>query len=144
MGWKAKITLPLDIEKVDVLGTRQKGKEFIIRVQSQEKTTRCGLCGQEINCNYGKGAKIRLRHLPILGMETYMEIEPKRGQCNKCQYRPTTTQTVSWYVQKSPHTKAYDEHLVKQLIGSTVSDVSKKENVGYDAVLGALKREVPE
>ena len=25
-----------------------------------------------------------------------------------------------------------------------MSDVSKKENVGYDAVLGALKREVPE
>ncbi len=32
---------------------------------------------------------------------------------------------------------------MKQLIGSTVEDVSLKEEVGYDAVLGTLKRRVP-
>ena len=31
---------------------------------------------------------------------------------------------------------------MKQLIGSCVSDVSLKEKVGYDAVLGALQRRV--
>lgn len=31
---------------------------------------------------------------------------------------------------------------MKQLIGSTVADVSRKEKVGYDAVLGALERQV--
>ncbi len=31
---------------------------------------------------------------------------------------------------------------MKQLIGSTVADVSLKEKVGYDAVLGALQRQV--
>jgi hypothetical protein len=31
---------------------------------------------------------------------------------------------------------------MKQLIGSCVSDVSLKEKVGYDAILGALKRQV--
>ncbi|MEZ4644323.1 MAG: hypothetical protein R3E31_16590 [Chloroflexota bacterium] len=31
---------------------------------------------------------------------------------------------------------------MKQLIGSTVADVSLKENLGYDAVLGALERQV--
>ncbi len=41
---------------------------------------------------------------------------------------------------KSPQTKAYDHHLMLQLIGSTVEDVSRKEDVGYDAVEGAIKR----
>ena len=31
---------------------------------------------------------------------------------------------------------------MKQLIGSTVADVSLKENIGYDAVLGVLERQV--
>ena len=31
---------------------------------------------------------------------------------------------------------------MKQLISSTVADVSLKENIGYDAVLGALERQV--
>jgi transposase len=55
---------------------------------------------------------------------------------------PTTTQTLKWYDQRSPHTKAYDQHLMKQLVGSTVADVSLKENLGYDAVVGALERQV--
>jgi hypothetical protein len=31
---------------------------------------------------------------------------------------------------------------MKLLIGSTVADVSLKENIGYDAVVGALQRQV--
>ncbi|MBV7330866.1 transposase [Chloroflexi bacterium TSY] len=47
---------------------------------------------------------------------------------------------MSWYEQRSPHTQAYDEYLVMQLINSTIEDVSLKEEVGYDAVVGALNR----
>jgi transposase len=47
---------------------------------------------------------------------------------------------LDWYEPKSPHTKAYDQHLMVQLISSTVEDVSRKEDVGYDAVEGAIGR----
>jgi transposase len=57
-------------------------------------------------------------------------------------HNPTTTQELNWYEQRSPHTKSYDQYLMKQLISSTVADVSLKENVGYDAILGALQRQV--
>lgn len=139
----AKISFPLDIHQVDVLGTEQKedGK-FIIRVESRIETTKCGVCQQEIICKYGHGQTIELRHLPILGQETYIAIRARRGQCPTCVNKPTTTQTLDWYEQRSPHTKAYDRHLMKLLIGSTVADVSLKENLGYDAVLGALERQV--
>ena len=139
----AKISLPLDIPQVDVLATKQtRDGKFIITVESRRETTKCGVCKQEIICNYGAGQAVRLRHLPILGQETHIVIRPKRAQCPTCQHRPTTTQTLKWYEQRSPHTKAYDRYLMKLLIGSTVADVSLKETLGYDAVLGALERQV--
>jgi transposase len=51
-----------------------------------------------------------------------------------------TTQKLDWYEIKSPHTKAYDRHLMLQLVNSTVEDVRRKEQVGYDAVEGAIAR----
>jgi len=139
----AKISFPLDIPQVDVLATEQtQDGKFIITVESRRETTKCGVCQQEIVCNYGHGQTVRLRHLPILGQETYIEIRPRRAQCPTCLPNPTTTQTLPWYDQRSPHTKAYEQYLMKQLIGSTVADVSRKENLGYDAVLGALERQI--
>lgn len=139
----AKISLPLDIPQVDVLATKQtRDNKFIITVESRRETTKCGVCKTTIPCNYGHGQEVRLRHLPILGQETYIMIRPRRAQCPTCVHNPTTTQQLSWYEQRSPHTKAYDRYLMKQLIGSTVTDVSLKENIGYDAVLGALDRQV--
>jgi transposase len=141
----AKISFPLDIPQVDVLATKHtQDNKFIITVESRRETTKCGVCHQEIACNYGHGQVVRLRHLPILGQETTIEIRPRRAQCPTCLHNPTTTQTVTWYDQRSPHTKAYDRYLMKLLIGSTVADVSLKENLGYDAVVGALERQVEE
>lgn len=139
----AQISLPLDIPEVDVLTMQQtQDRKFIITVESRQEITKCGVCQTEIPCNYGHGQKVRLRHLPILGQETIIVIRPRRGQCPTCLHNPTTTQVLDWYEQRSPHTKAYDRYLMKQLIGSTVADVSLKENLGYDAVLGALERQV--
>lgn len=139
----AQIRLPLDIPHVDVLGTKQtRDGQIYITVESRKETTRCGICKQEIPCNYGIGEKVTLRHLPILGQETYIIIQPRRAQCPTCLHKPTTTQKLVWYEQRSPHTKAYDKYLMKQLVGSSVKDISLKEKVGYDAVLGALQRQV--
>lgn len=137
----AAITIPLDIAEVEVLSTEITAeKHLLIRVASTQKTTACGVCGRQIPCTFGHGQEIRLRHLPVLGLETYILLRPKRGQCLTCHCDPTTTQVVSWYEQRSPHTRAYDEYLLKQLINSTIEDVSLKEQVGYDAVVGALNR----
>lgn len=139
----SELRVPLDIPDVEVLGTEitTDGK-VVIEVESQVETTKCGICGQEIDCNYGHGQEIELRHLSVLGKETYIRIRPRRGQCQACLYEPTTTQVLGWYEQRSPHTKAYDEYLLKQLVNSTIEDVSLKENIGYDAIVGALDRQI--
>jgi len=139
----AELKIPLDIPEVEILATEiTDDGRIIVQVESTLETTQCGICGQEIACRYGHGQERILRHLPVLNMTTYIKIRPQRGQCRDCEYEPTTTQVLEWYEERSPHTKAYDEWLMKQLVNTTIEDVSMRENIGYDAVLGALDRQI--
>jgi transposase len=140
----AQITIPLDIPDIEVIDVaRNQAGNWLLTVTTQSNTTVCGVCLQTIACKHGCGRTLTLRHLPILGEATYIRIAPKRAKCPTCANSPTTTQTVTWYEAHSPHTKAYDAYLMLQLKGSTVMDVSQMEAVGYDAIVGALKRQVP-
>ncbi len=128
-----------DIEVVKVILNRE--QQFIITVASTKKEISCHGCGKPTE-PYGKGRTIQLRHLPILGKETYIEITPPRGRCSNCKDNVTTTQQASWYDRKSPHTKAYEKHILLSLINSTLSDVSIKENLGYQAIQAIIDRQV--
>lgn len=142
MGLKshATISLPLDIAHVDVLSVEMNEHgDYIITVESTQTGTICQHCGRKITKPNGHGRWIELRHLPILGHRVYIRLRPKRYECPHCDGK-TTTQRLDWYETKSPHTKAYDQHLMLQLVNSTVEDVSHKEDVGYDAVEGAIER----
>jgi transposase len=137
---RATISLPLDIPHVDVLSVEMNEQgDYIITVESTQIDTICQHCGGKITKSNGHGRWIELRHLPILGHRVYIRLRPKRYECPHCDGK-TTTQTLDWYETKSPHTKAYDQHLMLQLVNSTVEDVSRKEDVGYDAVEGAIER----
>ncbi len=139
----AELKIPLDIPEVEILATEiTDDGRIIVQVESTLDTTRCGICGQEIACRYGHGQERTLRHLSVLNMTTYIKIRPQRGQCRDCETEPTTTQVLEWYEERSPHTKAYDQWLMKQLVNTTIEDVSMRENIGYDAVLGALDRQI--
>jgi transposase len=83
-----------------------------------------------------------LRYLLILGRPVYLRIRPKRFRCPFCDDHPTTTQTLDWYDPNALHTIAYERHLIVQLINSTLTDVTEKEDVSYDALLGILDRTI--
>ena len=53
---------------------------------------------------------------------------------------PTTTQQLSWYSAKSPHTKAYEKYILLQLVHATIEDVSIKEGLGAKAIEGIVER----
>jgi transposase len=143
MSKKSQISFPLDIPNVRVLKTEMnKRGDYIITVESTKYDTNCRGCGREISHSHGHGRWITLRHLSILGRVVWIRIRPKRFECPYCDNHPTTTQQLDWYDTKSPHTRAYDDYLLKCLINSTVEDVSHKEHVGYDAVEGVIARRV--
>jgi transposase len=134
------ITLPLDIPEVEVISVEiNEQGDHIVTVESMRNTAVCQSCGGRITKPNGYGREIGLRHLPILGHRLYIRLRPKRYECHHC-HGKTSTQELDWYDPRSPHTKAYDRHLLLQLVNSTVEDVRRKEAVGYDAVAGAIER----
>jgi hypothetical protein len=49
---------------------------------------------------------------------------------------------LEWHDAKSPHSFAYDNHLLVELVNSTVEDVSLKEGISYASMAGVLERRV--
>ena len=137
----AQITVPLDIPDVRVLQTQitEQG-EFIITVESTLSSAYCRCCGREIRKFHGHADWVLVRHLPILGHPVYLRYRPKRYRCETCADQPTTTQRLSWHEPNSPQTTRYDTHLLLQLVNTTIEDVSVKEQLPYDVVLGVLER----
>ena len=137
------IQIPLDIPDVQIekLDTSSK-KGFVLTLTSTLKGTTCKCCGKPIDKFYGYSKEITLRHLPILDKAVWLKIKPKRYQCPDCDNGPTTTQTCSWYDSKSPHTKAYEQWLLRDLINSTITDVSMKRGIGEAAVEGIINRHI--
>ena len=137
----AILEIPLDIPDIDIKSMEIiENKEIVVTLVSTVEGTRCHKCGREIVKPYGYGRPIELRHLSILGMNTYIHIRPARYQCTHCDGKPVTTQTLNWYDPRSPHTKVYEERILLEMVNSTVEDVSIKEDLGYDAVMGVIHR----
>jgi transposase len=135
------ISIPLDIPDVHVLQIDLTAAgAFILTVESILTSTTCRRCGRTITESHGTDQPRLLRHLPILGRPVYLRIRPKRFRCLWCDDHPTTTQQLDWYDPNALHTKAYERHLIVQLINSTLTDVTEKEDVSYDALLGILDR----
>lgn len=137
----AQITIPLDIPEVRVINVEQNEQgECTITVESTIEGTRCRVCGRELKELHGVDEAITLRHLPILGRPVYLRLRPKRYRCPDCDGGPTSTQQLSWYSVKSPHTKAYEKYILLQLVHATIADVSSKEGLGAKAIEGIVER----
>ncbi len=138
---KQKLNIPLDIPDVSVMGIEtDQDSNFIIAVESTKEGTYCQACKQFITNAYGHETIKKLRHTSILGKKTYIRISPLRYACPHCMTKTMTTQRLSWYEPKSPHTVAYENHVLRQLFNSTVADVATKENLTYEAIEEIIER----
>lgn len=140
---KAEITIPLGIPDVRVLQTslNERG-EIIITIESTKTGTPCRKCGKWITKLHGRDEWVTIRHLPAFGRPTYLRYRPSRYQCLDCEGHPTTTQSLDWHDANSPHSFSYDNHILLQLVNSTVEDVSLKEGLSYESMAGALERRI--
>lgn len=137
----ALFTTLLNLSDIAVTEIRNSAndREVTLVVKSIRDKLDCRLCGKPTR-GHGLGRTLRMRHLPILGKETYIEITPRRGICSNCDDNPTTTERLDWYERNSKMTKPFEQHLLFELINSTVADVSRKENVDYHAVDNLIDR----
>jgi transposase len=131
------LNLPdIAIDRV-VLGER---KTLKIDIHSTLNGTHCHRCRQPIDHEYGLGQEIELRHLPLGEYRIVLVLRLKRYQCRSCEGHPTTSQTLSWYTPRASVTNAFEQHLLLELINSTLEDVSRKQAIGVDALQGILDR----
>lgn len=137
--------IPLELSGVKIINVRMDTDGYHITVHSMVNHTQCHKCGREITRSHGYDQPITVRHLPVLGHPTYITIRSKRFLCSHCstsKHKVTTTQVLSWQTSRSPLTHVYEERVLLLLVNSTIEDVSQKEHLPYDVVLGVLERRV--
>lgn len=131
----------LNVPEVRVLGVEYDERgDLFIEVESTLKGTTCRRCGQPIEAFHGYDRPVQLRHLPIFEREVYLRIRPKRYRCERCEGGPTTTQRCQWFEPNSPHTRAFEQSMLRALINATVADVSRKHALSEAALEGIVHR----
>ncbi len=115
-----------EIEVISVKLTREGSLHILVKSIREEIL--CKKCNGPTT-PHGSGRRLKLRHLPIFGREVYIEMQLPRGICKRCDDHPTTTQTLDWFSHNGHNTKPYENYLMLQLIGSTQTDVARKEGV---------------
>ena len=145
---KKSITIPAEVlglsdVEIESVTTNLSARQITIRVVSTKEEILCRHCNRPTK-PHGRGRLLQLRHLPLFGKETTIEIIPRRGRCPYCDGGPTTTQRLDWYEINSKLTRPYEQHLLFELINSTVADVSRKEDVDYHTLEGLIDKYIEE
>jgi transposase len=83
-----------------------------------------------------------LRHLPIFERRVSLYLHTKRYRCLHCDDRPSTTQHGDWYDLDAHCTTAFANYLLREIVGSTLLDVTRKHEVAYGVLRGLLLRHV--
>lgn len=145
-----RIELELELPDIEVLDVgRSCSGSYEIWISSTKGGTECHKCGNWITKYHGKDRILTIRHLPILGHACYLKLEPRRYICPNCSCgvgksgRVTTTESLSWYNSGNSLSLVYENHLLLELVNSTVKDVSEKEGIGYALVENVLRQRIP-
>jgi transposase len=139
----AEFRIPLDIPSLEIISqaTNNKG-EIILSVRSTKTETPCHKCGKPATIRHGNGPTQTIRHLPVLDTPMYLVITSVRYKCEHCDGSITTTEAYDWCKKGSHITNGLSDYLMRQLIHSTVEDVTKKEKIGYKKLTVAINNTI--
>jgi transposase len=140
-----KIAINLELSDIEIIEVNidEKGN-YHINIRSTKTTGTCHKCNCEIDKLHSYDREMEIRHLPIFEKECYLHIKLPRYQCDSCHKQPKTTQQVSWRRYNSSNSKDFENYILKSLVNSTVSDVSRKENIGEGVVSRILESYYPD
>lgn len=139
----AELRIPLDIPDLEIISQAiNKKGEILLSVKSLKTETPCHKCGKPATIRYGHSPELTIRHLPIFDTPVYLVIKPVRYKCEHCDGSITTTESYGWCKKGSHITNGLSDYLMRQLIHSTVEDVSKKERISYKKLTAALNNAI--
>ena len=99
---KVHISVPLDLDNVEVLKVEVDRETIDVQVESTLKSARCARCGREITVLHGYGEWVKIQHLPSFGRTVFIHYRPQRYEWPYSDTHPTTRQQVSWHEPNSP------------------------------------------
>ena len=136
------INLPLDINSRELVDQHIDNKGNIIRVISKNDHSTCHKCGNRATKRNGRAPLRTIQHLPIFEQPVYLKITPVRYSCDHCDDHTTTTEQYDWCKRNASSTHALNEYIMRQLINSTIEDVSKKTGVSPKRIQNILNNAV--
>ncbi len=137
------MNIDLKLSETKILSTeRDKYNDILIRVETTEDHVHCRMCKEKIYKRHGSDRERKLKHLPVFGEQTYIIYSPHRYICDNCQNNPTTTMKASWHSPNGSHTTDYEDHLLMELVNSTIVDVAIKKGETEESVKGVVNRRI--
>jgi transposase len=135
----SKISIEFELSGVEVKNTSiDKNGNFHIDIESTAKECKCHHCDKNIDEHHSYDREITIRHLPIFDKECYLYIKPHRFWCEDC--NKASTEQFTWKDYKKKQTHDYEQYILKMLINSTISDVTRKENIDERTVSKILDK----
>lgn len=120
------INFPLD--DFSITEVEETEDKILIYGETTETFVTCHTCGNPTSNFHGYDEERCVEHLPIFEKSVYVFYQPKRYVCKDCNPERTTTATPTWHTKKSSFTEYYEQRLMLDLVGSTLSDVAIKKS----------------
>lgn len=141
----SNLILPLDIKTLKIIEQHIDSKGNItLDVESTCSGTKCHKCGQLATKRYGYSYVMTFEHTSILDKRVFLKIKPVRYYCEHCGDGTTTTEKYDWVAKGGKITQALEDYIMRQLIHSTIQDVSKKTGLSYSTIHNAVSHRVGE
>jgi transposase len=81
-------------------------------------------------------------HTSILDRRVFLRIKPVRYYCEHCDDGTTTTEKYDWVAKGGKITQALEDYIMRQLIHSTIQDVSRKTGLSYSTIYSAMTHRI--
>ncbi len=133
----------IDLPNIKVISvTKNDRNHLIIAIETTESSVACHTCGKKLIKLHGYDRERKLRHLSVFGKQTYIIYKPHRYICEDCDNHSTTSATPDWHHRDSSYTIDYENHVLMELVNSTVVDVAVKESLTESSIMGIVNRHV--
>jgi transposase len=139
----ASITIDIDLpEGMEITGYERRGKGHGFEVSwPWPEQCRCQRCGHEDRAGLEQSGKPRVvRHLDVWGQPSFWVYEGVFHRCARCHHRQDL---IPPFKRKdTSYTYAFEEHVVRLLIGSTEEDVARRLGISAETVGRIVKNQL--
>ena len=139
----ASITIDIDLpEGVEITSYERCGKGHGFEVSwPWPEQCRCQRCGHEDQARLEQSGKSRVvRHLDVWGQPSFWIYEGVFQRCARCHHRQDL---IPPFKRKdASYTYAFEEHVVRLLIGSTEEDVARRLGISAETVGRIVKNQL--